>query len=227
MNLIYFSLLLSEHVYYAGWYSLSMDNNVHLIWVRCLSGSSMGFRSEPILLSKFGLIMHLSSLLNYSSAFILYSSCPVWGKWACGHTLLSALGVPHCRSSSVFRWAPVSPSLFLHQSLFMFSNCASEEGDGRCGWPCFVPAGAVTVGGSGSRKVTFYLMRISICCPITSLHSSLFLTSGHIFSSRMHEKRYPEDDIDEYIFVLLFPVLLLIIITVIIFHIKSTMRPVV
>lgn len=40
------------------------------IWVRCLSGSSKGFTSEPILLSKFGLIMHLSSLLFYSSAFI-------------------------------------------------------------------------------------------------------------------------------------------------------------
>lgn len=50
----------------------------------------MGFTSEPILLSKSGLIMHLSSLLCYSSAFILHSSCPVWGKWACGHTLLSA-----------------------------------------------------------------------------------------------------------------------------------------
>lgn len=116
------------------------------IWVRCLSGCSMGCRSEPILLSKFGLIMHLSSLLCYSSAFILYSSCPVCGKWACGHTLLSALGVPHCRSSFVFCRAPFSPSLFLHQSLFMFSNCAGEEGDGRCGWRGFVSAGAMTVG---------------------------------------------------------------------------------
>lgn len=49
----------------------------------------MALTSEPILLSKSGLIMHLSSLLCYSSAFILHSSCPVWGKWACGHTLLS------------------------------------------------------------------------------------------------------------------------------------------
>lgn len=101
----------------------------------------MGWRSEPILLSQFSLIMHLSSLLCYSSAFILYPSYPVCGKWARGHTLLSALGVPHCFSSSMFCQAPVSPSLFLHQSVFMFLNCA-----GKCSWRCFVSTGAVTVG---------------------------------------------------------------------------------
>lgn len=111
----------------------------------------MGCRSGPILLSKFGLIMHLSSLLCYSSAFILYSSCSVWGEWARGHTLLSALGVPHCCSSSVFCRAPVSPSYSLHHSLFMFSNCAGEEGDGRCGWRCFLSAGAVTVGAARAK----------------------------------------------------------------------------
>lgn len=95
--------------------------------------------------------MHLSSLLCYSSAFIHSSSCPVCGKWACGHTLLSALGVPHCCSSSVVCRAPVSPSLFLHQTLFMFSNCAGEEGDGRCGWRSFVSAGAVAVGAAREK----------------------------------------------------------------------------
>lgn len=118
----------------------------------------------------------------------------------------------------VFARAPVSPSLLLHQPLFMFSNCVVQEGGGQRGCPCFVPAGAVIVGTSSWRKVTFYLMRINGRCPITSLHPSLFLSCGHVsFQNAIQNDIQAWDGQTDDVF-LLFPVLLFISVIAIILN---------
>lgn len=156
----------------------------------------MRSKSEPILLSKFCLIMHLSSLHCYSTAFILHSSCPVWGKSLRPHTAFCA----RCPTLLLFVCVPLSycqsSPLFLHQSLFMFSNSTDKMGDSSAVdvGPCVerrelcIHARAVTVCIRSVRKLACYLMGISICCQITfSPRPSLFLTQGHLLFKMMCE----------------------------------------
>lgn len=141
--------------------------------VSCLSCSSAGSKSEPILLSKFCLIMH-SSLLPRPLQPCLYPPLilPSVRQQPAGHTLLSLLAVPHrvptpfvCVSLSYCQSFPL-PS---HLSLFMFSNSTDKMGREQCCltlWCVRSPHRSVSVRESASQP-TCYLMGISICCQIT------------------------------------------------------------
>lgn len=142
--------------------------------VSCLSCSRAGSKSEPILLSKFCLIMH-SSLLPRPLQPCLYPPLilpSVRQQPAATHCSLCSLS--HIASQlplSVFLWATVSPSLFPCICLYLcFQTALTRWGESIAVWPCGVSARSlhrsVSVCVSVS-KPTCYLMGISICCQIT------------------------------------------------------------
>lgn len=157
-----------------------------------------GSKSEPILLSKFCLIMHSSFLLRplqpcLYPPLILPSVGQEPAATHCSLYLVSHIAAQ--LSLSVFLWATVSPSLSLslHHSLFMSSNCTNKMGESSVFWPWFL---WVVYGGvhawlyCNCVKKWHVIMGISICCQIGFFPSLSLLAppaQGHLFFTMMWE----------------------------------------